>query len=763
MGVYVVTPKTQRIRASCKASARLCVLTDAARADALPSQVLAAADDVRVRSLPLAPGALPDDGQSATLTWMEGEVLLCGTSGDLRRCLYHTPPMNSLVVVHLPFLEGADLLSLQPRIQIPGATAARMDFSLRISANASPSPSARKFLDSVAAPWARLHAALLAEIKRPSAALDPLRDLWQQCSGDPQFSALILRNLILVLIRQQDFSQAEKLLELAATAFPGYAEIPYLHALLWVQQKKFSKAVRFLESALKLPATQYPGGGGGNSYRALWMLGSICELSGDQERAVQYWAPSVNERPAFQPAVDSLLNQRIPKRFAARFRQPLGELARREPSLYLEKVVAFFTAHDLLEAARLLTTAPGLADAKRAQIQSHIDKSSARLRTRAADSSAKPGIIFSGAFLTASGHARTNRALAFSLLDSKGFDAGLDSHAWPTLSLASVSGGETLWNANQHRPDTTDLTIRHVWPPDFERPCSGKLVCIVPWEHRAVPRGWVRDIEDKTDELWLPSEFVRQAFVSGGVSPHRAYTLSNGVDTQVFRPDGLAFRPPGARGFVFLFVGGTIRRKGIDLLLRAYGDAFTSDDNVTLVIKDLGSGSFYAQNTLLGEVMDLARRPGAPHTIVLTTDLDDASLAALYRGANAFVLPYRGEGFAMPLVEAMACNCPVISTAAGPVLEYCSPDDAFLVPAVEVAVPDAPPPLGEFSAPWTWFEPDIVTLAQTMRDVFGSRDAAKTRAARAGERVRKTLAWEQVLPAYHQRIAALTGLKDRPR
>ena len=50
-------------------------------------------------------------------------------------------------------------------------------------------------------------------------------------------------------------------------------------------------------------------------------------------------------------------------------------------------------------------------------------------------------------------------------------------------------------------------------------------------------------------------------------------------------------------------------------------------------------------------------------------DLTDDKLACAYSGAEALVFPSLYEGFGMPVIEAMACGCPVITTRYGSLAE----------------------------------------------------------------------------------------------
>jgi glycosyltransferase involved in cell wall biosynthesis len=137
-----------------------------------------------------------------------------------------------------------------------------------------------------------------------------------------------------------------------------------------------------------------------------------------------------------------------------------------------------------------------------------------------------------------------------------------------------------------------------------------------------------------------------------------------GVDTALFRPG----RPLPLRALApktpvpISGVGGTIPRKGFDVLLAAYGRAFTASDDVCLVVKDMGVGTFYQGQTSEGLLAQFRAQPDAPEVEYLDRPLSPQELAGLYASCDCLVLPYRGEGFGLPITEAMATGLPVIVT-----------------------------------------------------------------------------------------------------
>ncbi len=217
-----------------------------------------------------------------------------------------------------------------------------------------------------------------------------------------------------------------------------------------------------------------------------------------------------------------------------------------------------------------------------------------------------------------------------------------------------------------------EITIRNSWPPDMTPPPSGRLVLIQPWEFGSMPESWVDPFSKDVDEVWVPSGYVRDVYLAGGVPSNRVQIVPNGFDPEIFRPDATPLGLKTTKGFRFLFVGGAIHRKGIDFLLNAYSTIFTATDDVCLVIKDFGADSFYRKMTLRSQIVEFMSQPGVPEIEYRDADLSESDLAGLYCTCDTLVLPYRAEGFGMPVLEAMACATPPIVTDAGPSLDFCT-------------------------------------------------------------------------------------------
>jgi glycosyltransferase involved in cell wall biosynthesis len=72
-----------------------------------------------------------------------------------------------------------------------------------------------------------------------------------------------------------------------------------------------------------------------------------------------------------------------------------------------------------------------------------------------------------------------------------------------------------------------------------------------------------------------------------------------------------------------------------------------------------------------------------PRSVTWLGDVDDEELAALYRGARCLVYASLYEGFGIPVAEALACGCPVVTTT-GSAMEEVAGDQATYVDATDV-------------------------------------------------------------------------------
>jgi glycosyltransferase involved in cell wall biosynthesis len=105
-------------------------------------------------------------------------------------------------------------------------------------------------------------------------------------------------------------------------------------------------------------------------------------------------------------------------------------------------------------------------------------------------------------------------------------------------------------------------------------------------------------------------------------------------------------------GQYLLYVGARLGYKDFATLLAAYANWERKGD-ISLVV--IGPPWLHSERELLA-------RAGIASRVSLKSNIDDRTLCELYNGALAFVFPSLIEGFGIPLLEAMACGCPVVAS-----------------------------------------------------------------------------------------------------
>jgi glycosyltransferase involved in cell wall biosynthesis/tetratricopeptide (TPR) repeat protein len=317
------------------------------------------------------------------------------------------------------------------------------------------------------------------------------------------------------------------------------------------------------------------------------------------------------------------------------------------------------------------------------------------------------------------------------------------ANIWPELAREMAS---------QPAPGAS-VTVRHAWPPNWKRPATGKLAVIQPWEFGSLPQEWVRQARD-VDEFWVPSNYVRNVYLESGVPAKKVFVVPNGVEAQQFHPEAAPMKLATVKKFKFLFVGGTIGRKGPDLLLQAYLKNFTAADDVCLVIKDFGGKSVYTGQTLEAQIRALQSQPNVPEILYLNEELPPEMLPGLYTACDCFVLPYRGEGFGLPVLEAMACGLPVIVTAGGATDDFVRDEFAYRIPAAKRELGREVSGLKLVSAGWL-LEPSLAVLGEKMRHVFNQPGEARERGRLACREAHQFWSWKNAAGFAAQRIREL--------
>ena len=362
-------------------------------------------------------------------------------------------------------------------------------------------------------------------------------------------------------------------------------------------------------------------------------------------------------------------------------------------------------------------------------------------------------IVWEGPQLTHDPLAVTNRELCLQLIESglevSVISSGKDAiDANTDLRLIKIAAREEKGLSGK-----ANVHIRHQGRPDFTPPTEGHWVIFQPWEFGRVPESWVEPMSTLIDEIWVPNRHVLKSFIASGIPAELVQLVPNGVDVKQFFPNHEKTSGQNSKKFRFLFAGGGLWREGLDILLEAYRSAFSRRDDVVLIVKDFPQGLPGMDQGAQRLIRTTQNNPGAPEIIHYTEMLGLGQMPGFYKLCDCMVHPYRAEGPALQVLEAVACGIPVITTQGGATDDFCSPNQSYLIPARRIDYTPSDVKLAG-GAGWV-LEPDLKSLTVLLRKVYENRRAAKQKALAASEFVRFHFSWDKVAQKVMERMDRL--------
>jgi glycosyltransferase involved in cell wall biosynthesis len=243
----------------------------------------------------------------------------------------------------------------------------------------------------------------------------------------------------------------------------------------------------------------------------------------------------------------------------------------------------------------------------------------------------------------------------------------LETVSFPAGSRLATLAADALWYPRL----STSADVLHC--PTFRGPFRARRPLVVTvhdlavlrhpeWFNRwtaAYSRAAVPRVVRAASRVIAVSEFTRRELVELlRTPPEKIHVVPNAVE-DVFTPDG-----PRADGDYVLAVGTLEPRKNLERIAAAV-------EGELRVVGGKGWGGV----ELPGHVTWLG-------------DVGDEELAALYRGARCLVYASLYEGFGIPVAEALACGCPIVTSRDSPMAEIAGEDATYVDPRDVASIRD---------------------------------------------------------------------------
>ena len=277
-------------------------------------------------------------------------------------------------------------------------------------------------------------------------------------------------------------------------------------------------------------------------------------------------------------------------------------------------------------------------------------------------------------------------------------------------------------------------TDHHYFYEDYD----GIKIAYNVWETTRQPDNFFESLK-KFDQVWVPSKWQRDCTIEQGISPDRVKVVPEGVDTDMYKPINRVVSRPTNRPFRFLLVGRWDYRKSTREIIESFVNTFSEDENVEMI---LSIDNPFA-NDGLNSTEERLEKFGIHHKgLKVVHHLSKEEYANMIKTSDVFVSCARGEGWNLPLIEAMSSGVPSLYSNWGAQLEFAEgkgiPVNISYERPAKVETEDF---TWRWDAPGMFIEPNFNDLSHKMRGVYENYSIHKRKALEDSDEIRERFTW----------------------
>tara|TARA_R110002074_G_scaffold402324_1_gene607105 strand:+ start:168058 stop:169257 length:1200 start_codon:yes stop_codon:yes gene_type:complete len=267
-----------------------------------------------------------------------------------------------------------------------------------------------------------------------------------------------------------------------------------------------------------------------------------------------------------------------------------------------------------------------------------------------------------------------------------------------------------LIDSSKIKPDAP-IRICYALPPRYKPDPNKITIGYTMWETNKYPRPWVQHINATCNYFFAGCDALVDSGIGGGITCP-ILPMSATLDTEDWKPEGpkLNLNEIPEEDVKFLFIGNFIPRKNLDQLVLAFATAFEGVRDVSLIIKTWASkNDAKAKKHIADAIKHLTNKAtglaSRPKISVICDILDEDQIMALIRSCDVYTSVSKGEGFDLPMMQAMSMEKLIVTTRFLAHGDYLTDENSIDVPFSLTPCVDAAAPL--YDSYQLWSSPDM--------------------------------------------------------